>query len=96
MWGDLWRTEIPGSIKLIKHLHMKRKLPFLFFLMSLTIKLQAEPQYILIKQTWWRGWKLVHVETPHKKLRKWTYDKKADTYYRMKTAFGYYIRLHSR
>lgn len=54
----------------------------------------AEPQYILIRQSWWYGYKMIHVDKPKKKLHKWYYDRQSDTYYRMKTAFGFGIPLY--
>lgn len=55
----------------------------------------ANPQYILIKQTWWKGWKMLHVEKPAKNLYKWCYDEKSDTYYRMRLGWGINLRIKS-
>jgi hypothetical protein len=63
-----------------------------FFISSITCA-HAEPQYVLIKQSWWYGYKMIHVDKPKKKLHKWYYDSQNDTYYRMKTAFGFGIPL---
>ncbi|MCF8451386.1 MAG: hypothetical protein K9G49_16055, partial [Taibaiella sp.] len=66
---------------------MKRIFLMLFFLIFSPAPTQADPQYILIKQRWIFGMKLIHVEKPKKNLHKWYYDKKNDTYYRMKGAW---------
>ena len=46
----------------------------------------------MIYKGWWHGWKMVHVDKPKKKLRKWHYDSKTDTYYRMMSV-GIGVRL---
>ncbi len=37
--------------------------------------------------------RLIHVDKPKKKLHKWYYDRKNDTYYRMKSFWGFAIRI---
>lgn len=56
-------------------------------------QINAKPEYILIRQTWSRGWEMIHVEKPKKKLNKWYYDSKNDTYYRIKSGFGFGFRI---
>lgn len=49
----------------------------------------ATPKYIIIQQRWGWGWKLKHVDKPTKKLNRWCYDAETDTYYRIRSAFGF-------
>jgi hypothetical protein len=55
----------------------------------------ATPKYVVIQQHWLWGWKLKHVEKPTKKLNKWCYDAQTDTYYSMKSSWGFRIKLRN-
>ncbi len=72
---------------------MKKVVLIISFLIFSLVQSQAAPQYILIKQTFWGSMRLIHVDKPKKKLHKWYYDSKNDTYYRMKNFFGFAIRI---
>jgi len=48
----------------------------------------AEPHYVVFRKRWIHGWKLEHVEKPEKRLSRWAYDGKTDTYYRVKSSIG--------
>jgi len=67
---------------------------FIFIVCSITWT-SGSPQYILIKQRWFGGWVLKHVEKPKKSLNKWFYDSKTDTYYRLKTSMGTGIAIRT-
>ncbi|PQJ11717.1 hypothetical protein CJD36_007945 [Flavipsychrobacter stenotrophus] len=58
-----------------------------------TAPASASPSYIIIKHSLWWGWKMKHVDKPQKKLRKWHYDTKTNTYFRMKSGYGINVLL---
>lgn len=60
-----------------------------------TVEQQAgEPQYVVMQNSWFRGWRLKHVAKPTKKLHRWHYDSENNTYYRVKDAWGIGYKLH--
>jgi hypothetical protein len=66
---------------------MKYVLFIILFLSAIT-SAQAVPDYVLLKIARSGGWRLIHLDKPQKKLHKWRYDSKTDTYYRMIGSFG--------
>lgn len=64
----------------------------LFFLfcccLLLAVQATARPKYVLIRKSLFNTWKYIHLQKPPKKLHKWFYDEKTDTYYRVKTMLG--------
>lgn len=71
---------------------MKHALFIILFICVLT-PAYAVPNYVLFKSTFWSGWRLIHLDSPPKKMRTWRYDSKTDTYYRMMGIAGLRLQL---
>jgi hypothetical protein len=89
------------SLIIMKHIILIFGLVILFYNSGIaqhkdaTTAPHITPDYIMLKQTFWGSWKVIHVDKPKKKLHKWYYDSKTDTYYRMKIWLGIYCRMKS-
>lgn len=71
---------------------MKYTLFIILFVCELT-SAYAVPNYVRFKSTFWGGWRLIHLDTPPKKIHKWSYDRKTDTYYLMTGIAGLRVPL---
>lgn len=67
---------------------MKQLTVLIVFLLLLSTQASAKPKYVLIRKSLFNTWKYIHLQKPPKKLHKWFYDEKTDTYYRVKTMLG--------
>lgn len=67
---------------------MKQLTVLIVFLLLLSMQATAKPKYVLIRKSLFNTWKYIHLQKPPKKLHKWFYDEKTDTYYRVKTMLG--------
>lgn len=71
---------------------MKKRLSILAISFFSFGQLHADPKYVVVRQRFFSAWTITYVEKPEKNLERWLYDKEADTYYRVKSAWGTGIR----
>lgn len=60
----------------------------LIVLAAHTYAADPRPKFIIIKKGAFGTWKFIQVLTPPRKLHKWYYDEKTNTYYRLRSMIG--------